>query len=66
MKLDLFIEFQGKKTEQKSLLEAAKDIWRNQGNRIKDLKSVELFFKPDENKCYYVINENTTGSFDVE
>lgn len=65
MKTELFIEFQGKKTDQKFLLESVKEIWRGQGNLIKDLNTIELFFKPDENKCYYVINKEVSGSFDV-
>ena len=65
MKTELFIEFQGEKTNQKFLIESVKEIWRSQGNRIKDLNTIELFFKPDENKCYYIINKQVSGSFDA-
>ena len=65
MKTELSIEFRGKKTEEKALIDAVKKIWQGEGNKIKDLSKVELFFKPDENKCYYVINGQVSGGFDV-
>lgn len=56
MKSELFIEFNGLKVDQKQLLEAAKEVWKEKGNKVKDLKTIELYFKPAERKCYYVFN----------
>ena len=30
-----------------------------------DLTSIELYVKPEENKVYYVMNKEFTGSFDI-
>ncbi|MDR1066283.1 MAG: DUF6465 family protein [Clostridiales bacterium] len=65
MKTDFYVEFNGKKTDQKAILEKIKDIWRSEGNRIKDLSSVEAYFKPEEQKCYYIINDDSKGSFEI-
>lgn len=65
MKESFFVEFMGMKVEQKKLMEQLKDIWRNQGNKMKDLKNVELYYKPEEKACYYVVNEEYTGKFDI-
>ena len=65
MKTDLFIEFGGKQTDHKVLIDTAKKIWVGDGNKVKDLTSMELFFKPEENKCYYVFNQTVTGNFEV-
>lgn len=56
MKSEVFVEFNELKIEQKQLVDMAKEIWKNKGNKIKDLKSVELYLKPEERKCYYVFN----------
>jgi len=59
MKTDVYVEFNGKKTNVELLTKRAKEIWKANGKLLKDLKSVELYFKPEENKCYYVFNGKT-------
>lgn len=65
MKENVFIEFKGNKIEQKQLTKLAKDIWVEQGNKVKDLKTLDLYYKPEESTCYYVINGDVTGSFNI-
>ena len=65
MKSSLVVEFGGKKTDEKELLKTAKEVWAGQGKAVKDLASLDLYLKPDENKCYYVFNGTDNGSFDL-
>ena len=65
MKANLFVEYQGNQTAYKDVLAAAKKVWVEQGNKVKDLKSVDLYMKPEENAVYYVFNEKETGKFDL-
>jgi len=65
LKTDFFVEFAGKSMDYNTLLTRIKEIWKTDGNMVKDLKSVEIYFKPEENMCYYVINEDQKGSFEV-
>ncbi len=65
MKLDLFVEYEHKKVDYKQLSETAKQIWKDQGQKVKDLTSMELYFKPEENKCYYIFNGEENGFFVV-
>ena len=65
MKTDTYIEFAGIQIDSKMLVDKSKEVWRNQGKLMKDLKTLELFFKPEEHKCYYIINKTETGCFDV-
>lgn len=64
----LFIEFKGRQVSQKDIIDKAKAVWKENGNKVKDLKSVNVYYKPEEGKCYYVLNENSndtlTGSFE--
>jgi len=31
----------------------------------KDIKSLDIYVKPEESKAYYVVNGNVNGSFDL-
>ncbi|MCD8239253.1 MAG: DUF6465 family protein [Clostridiales bacterium] len=66
-KVDLFIEFNGKKVDQKAIVDKAKETWKAAGNKMKDLSSVELYYQPDAGKCYYVFNGESTdnNSFEI-
>jgi len=65
MKADFFVEYGGNRIEFNKLVEKIKEIWKADGNLMKDIKSVEVYFKPEENMCYYVINEDIKGSFEA-
>lgn len=64
MKTQLFVQFGGKQTDTKQLEDMAKEMWKSEGNKVKDLHTVELYYKPEEGKCYYVFNgESSSDSF---
>ena len=65
MKFELFVELNGQQTSHKVITEKIKEIWKNDGNRVKDIEIVDIYYKPDEQSCYYVINGKTKGSFSV-
>jgi len=57
-------QFAGKSYTPDDLLKICKDVWTYDLNgKEEDLKSVELYVKPEENTTYYVINGDVTGSF---
>ena len=57
-------QFSGKSYTPDDLLKSCKDVWKyDLGGKEEDLKSVELYVKPEENTAYYVINDEITGSF---
>ncbi|HIT88660.1 MAG TPA: hypothetical protein IAB62_13520 [Candidatus Coprocola pullicola] len=66
MKANVNIEFCGKKVVVKDLEEEAKFVWKDAGKKIKDIKELDLYYKPEEGTCYYVVNGTETGSFPVE
>ena len=65
MKTDFFVEFGGNRVDCSALASKVKEVWKSDGNLIKDLENVEIYFKPEENMCYYVINEQVKGSFEA-
>lgn len=42
-----------------------KDIWVADGNKVKDLKNLVMYVKPEERKVYYVINDDVNGEIEV-
>ena len=65
MKVEYFVELAGEQTDLKKLTEVVKETWRGYGNLVKDLKSIDIYFKPEERMCYYVINGDVEGKFEV-
>lgn len=65
LKTEMFVELNGVQTDYSQLIDTAKEIWKSEGNKVKDIELIKLYFKPEENACYYVINTDTTGHFHV-
>jgi hypothetical protein len=63
MQVNLFIEVGGKQVDTSVFLDNVKEFWKSEGNKIKDLKSVQLYYKPDDGHVYYVINGDINGKF---
>ena len=66
VKYSVQLQYAGKAYTQEELLKTAKDIWKSDlKQKAGDLSSVELYVKPEENKVYYVMNDEFKGSFDI-
>jgi len=65
MKTDFYVEVHGEQMDYTKLIETAKEIWKADGNKIKDIEYLQLYFNTDEKTCYYVINNESKGSFAV-
>ncbi len=61
LKPTVIVQFQGSEADLDTLVEAAKDDFRQEKKRtpITDLK---LYIKPEERTAYYVVNETFNGS----
>lgn len=66
MKSTFYIEYYGKQIEEASVVKTAKSLWTKGGNKLADLKSLNIYVKPEENMAYYVFNDDISGSFPVE
>ena len=66
VKADIFVQFAGKSISQDELVKIAKDVWVYDMNQKEaDFKSVAIYVKPEENKAYFVVNGEFSGSFDL-
>lgn len=60
------VEFEGRSYATEDLVKIAKDIWQYDLNqKPEDFKNVVFYVKLDENKVYYVINDNVDGNFNI-
>ncbi|MCI5623160.1 DUF6465 family protein [Anaerostipes sp.] len=65
MKSRFFVQYQGNEFEEKEIITKIKEIWKEEGNKVKDLKELDIYVKPEEGKAYYTINGETRGSIDI-
>jgi len=63
MKTDFFVEVHGEQIDYTKLIDTAKEIWKADGHKVKDIQHLQLYFNTDEKKCYYVINDDSKGDF---
>ncbi len=65
MKSSIIVENMGNQIDTDKQLVEFKRIWKEEGNKVKDLKDVKIYINIEQNKIYYVANENISGSFDI-
>ena len=64
VKEEVNFQFSGKSYTSEDLIRITRDVWKYDLNgKEEDVKSIELYVKPEENIAYYVINDDVTGSF---
>ena len=61
MKTNTYIQYNGIELDDKTFITKIKEFWSNQGNKIKDIHTLNLYIKPEENAVYFVINNTTNG-----
>lgn len=61
MKTLLNIQYLGSEISDKEIIAKAKELWLNDGNKIKDIKTLNLYVKPEDMAVYYVINDTVSG-----
>lgn len=64
MKSTLFVEHFGKQNSDKAMIDTAKAKWLEMGKKIKDIRTLELYAKPEEGRVYFVINNEFNGDFE--
>ena len=65
-RVNVTLQFDGKAYTEKELTTIAKDVWKfDLQKEESEIKTIELYVKPEEGVCYYVFNGEITGSFRV-
>ncbi len=66
MKSTLYVEYQEKQLDEKDLVARAKKIWTNNGKKVSELTSLQLYVKPEENMAYCVFNDDIRDEFTLD
>ncbi len=61
MKTNVTVEYAGKQYEEKAILTKIKDAWLETGKKVKDIRDLNIYIKPEESAAYYVINNKESG-----
>lgn len=66
-KVTYMLQYGGKEVNTSDVLDTVKKIWveKFQG-KLEEIKTIDLYFKPEENKVYFVINGLSNGDYFVE
>ncbi|MDR1559172.1 MAG: DUF6465 family protein [Clostridiales bacterium] len=64
MKPEFYVEFDGRQINLEQIEDAVKSTWKSEGKKMKDLKSMKIYYKPQEHKAYYVFNGESKGGED--
>ena len=61
MKLNVVLQYGEKEVNTKDMIASVKKDWTKQKHKISEIKSIELYVKPEDYAVYYVINGEHTG-----
>ncbi len=65
MKTAFYVEAYGKQAEEKDIITKIKELWVAEGNKVKDIQTLNIYAKPEDNAVYYMINGEVEGSIDL-
>ena len=62
VKVKAVVEYYGKQVDEKDIIANVKKAWTKSGRKVGDIKTIDLYIKPEEGAVYYVINGSDTGA----
>ncbi len=65
MKSELTIQYGGKDNKESDLVAMAKDAFKAAGNKVSDIKKLDLYVQPENSIVYFVVNDDFNGEFQI-
>ena len=65
-KTSVVVQFAGKEVTEKDLIAAVKKAYTKKGNKVGDIKTIEIYVKPEESAAYYVVNGIGADDYKIE
>ncbi len=62
IKVNTVVEYYGQQMDEKTIIANVKKAWTKSGRKVGDIKTIDLYIKPEESAVYYVINGIDTGA----
>ncbi|MBE5962232.1 MAG: hypothetical protein E7256_12785 [Lachnospiraceae bacterium] len=57
----LYVQYLGNEIESSAIIEAVKKAFISKGGAESEIKTLDVYIKPEDNAAYYVINKDETG-----
>lgn len=64
-KTNLIIQSCGLEISESEIISKIKENWVSDGKLVKDIKTIDMYVKPEEKKVYYIINDEINGDLDI-
>ena len=62
----IYLQYMGKEFSTADIMKQIRNIWTKElGRSTEELRSVNVYLKPEESAAYYVVNGDTTGKVDL-
>lgn len=66
LKANIYLQYMGKEFSTSDVMKKVKDVWvKELGKKPEELRSVNVYLKPEEFAAYYVINDEVNGKIDL-
>lgn len=59
------LQFNGQEYDLGAVEANVKQAWKDQGKKLTEIKTLDIYVKPEEAKVYYVVNGEISGSVDL-
>ena len=60
-KTSFYLQYMGKEISTEEITQKVHEAWKTLGKNVDEIKTLNVYLKPEEAAAYYVINEETTG-----
>ena len=64
-KTNLIIQSCGLEISESEIISKIKENWVSDGKLVQDIKTIDMYVKPEEKKVYYIINDEINGDLDI-
>ena len=65
IKQQMFLQFNEQEVELATVEANVKKDWKDAGNKLTAIESLDIYVKPQEGKAYYVVNKSYEGKVDL-
>ncbi len=65
MKSELTIQYGGNDNTETELIAKAKEAYKEAGNKVSDIKKLDLYVQPENSMVYYVVNDEFNGEYQI-
>jgi hypothetical protein len=60
MKNNIYVQYGGKEILIEDIMKKLKSAWTDKGNKVKDIKETNIYYKIEDNTAYCVVNKTET------